>query len=509
MLGPTTLAGAPVVAVSGDDGRGDRRARSGARRAARPRAARTARRPAGPARLAIDRVFAVKGRGTVVTGTLRGGPLSPGATLRLEPGGFRSVRASCRSRGVAVETGGPGGRLAMNLAGVDRGTVARGAVLTDDPAVVATDRLLVALRPALNLQAGGARRGEVAAGTPVRLHLGTTAVEGVVRRSRRDVHDPATAASTAILRLATPVAAAPGDRFVLRRPSPPEPLAGGRVLDPRPPTGAAWRRATATEVGPLAAATTAGERAAALLALHGALARSRPEVAALPADAAVPAGRLVLGPAVAAAVGEEAMAAVRATGGDGVSLAELRVALARVLRRHASVEPALAVEAGGAIVESLVAAGRLARTGDLVHEPGRSAGPAPEILAAMERLETALDTPAPPSLADAARDAGCPAAGIQALEAAGRIIRVEGDLAWSAPAFARLQATALRLATPGPLAPATLRDATGTSRKYAMALLDELNRRGVLARTSQGHVRGPRADRVTTTPPADDQHGIL
>jgi hypothetical protein len=116
------------------------------------------------------------------------------------------------------------------------------------------------------------------------------------------------------------------------------------------------------------------------------------------------------------------------------------------------------------------------------------------VLAAMNRLEAALDTTAPPSLTAAAADARCPEAGIRALETAGRIVRVEPDLAWSAGAFARLQSIALRLATPGPLTPAGLRDATGTSRKYVMTLLEELNRRGVLARTPAGHVRGPRAE---------------
>ena len=115
------------------------------------------------------------------------------------------------------------------------------------------------------------------------------------------------------------------------------------------------------------------------------------------------------------------------------------------------------------------------------------------VLAAMERLERALGTPAPPSLSEAARAAGCPPEGVRALESAGRIIRVNPELAWSAGAFADLQATALHLAADRPLAPAALRDATGTSRKYVMALLEELGRRGVLRRTPAGHVPGPRA----------------
>jgi len=315
----------------------------------------------------------------------------------------------------------------------------------------------------------------------------------VVRRSRRDVDDLPDGEATAILRLASPVAAAAGDRFVLRRPSPAEPLAGGRVLDPRPPSGAAWRRATAAEVGALAAATSATDRAAALLTLHGALGRSRPEVVSLAAGPAIVAGRLVLAPGVAFAIAAETIAVVAATPGDAIPLAELRERLGRALRRRASVDGDTAADAGGAIVESLVRAGRLARTGDLVHMPGRAVGPPPEVLAAMDRLEAALDLAAPAGLAEAARAAGCPPAGIRALEAAGRIVRVEEDIAWSAGAFARLQAAALDLATPGPLTPAALRDATGTSRKYVMALLEELNRRGVLARTPAGHVRGPRA----------------
>jgi hypothetical protein len=78
-------------------------------------------------------------------------------------------------------------------------------------------------------------------------------------------------------------------------------------------------------------------------------------------------------------------------------------------------------------------------------------------------------------------------------------VRVDHDLAWSAAAFADLQATALRLAANRPLTPAALRDATGTSRKYVMALLEDLGRQGILTRTPAGHVPGPRAPRAGTS----------
>jgi selenocysteine-specific elongation factor len=499
LLRPTAFAGAPITMVSAITGAGlaglvtllvDLRDRAWSDGAGAP----------GLPRLAVDRAFTMKGRGTVATGTLRGGPVARGASLRVEPGG-RTVRArELQARGVAVESGGPGGRLAANVAGADRGALAggalaRGAVLTADPAVVATDRLLVALRPALDLGAGGSRRRAIGAGTAVRLHLGTAQVEGVVRRSKRDVDDLPDGGSTAVLRLGALIAAAPGDRFVLRRPSPADPLAGGRVLDPRPPTGAAWRRATAADVTALAGAVSAGERATALLVLHGALPRSHPEIASLPPGGGVSAARLVLAPTVAAAVAAEALAAVVKGPGEGIALAELRSRLGRGLRRRASADAASGAEAGGAVVEALVAMGRLARTGDLVHQPGRAVGLPATVREAMDRLESTLDMPAPPPLASAARAAGCSPAGIRSLAAEGRIVVVADDLAWSTPAFARLQAAAIRLATPGPVTPAALRDATGTSRKYVMALLEELNRRGILARTPAGHVRGPRVDR--------------
>jgi selenocysteine-specific elongation factor len=234
------------------------------------------------------------------------------------------------------------------------------------------------------------------------------------------------------------------------------------------------------------------------VALHGLLAR--------PANASTPAGTRALGGWLAAddiasvleaeAIGlvdtrhdAEPMAA-------GVPLAEIRRALARSLRRLATSSERTAIAVADALLDDLVAAERLVRTGDLVRDPDRSTGTLPaEVLAAMDRLEAALAVPGPPALADAVRVTGCPAEGVRALEAAGRIVRVEPDLAWAAATYRELEALAVRLADPGPLAPAALRDATGTSRKYVMALLEDLDRRGVLRRTPDGHVLGPRAPR--------------
>ena len=109
----------------------------------------------------------------------------------------------------------------------------------------------------------------------------------------------------------------------------------------------------------------------------------------------------------------------------------------------------------------------------------------------MDRLEAALAVATPPGLADAARAAGCPPDGLRALETAGRIVRLEDDLAWAAPTYRDLVRRALSMAAAEPLTPAAYRDATGSSRRFVMVILEDLDRRGLLRRTDAGHVLGP------------------
>jgi selenocysteine-specific elongation factor len=111
----------------------------------------------------------------------------------------------------------------------------------------------------------------------------------------------------------------------------------------------------------------------------------------------------------------------------------------------------------------------------------------------MDRLEALLAQPAPPRLREAAARAGCPDAGVRLLARRERIVLLEPDLAYATGAYRGLERQALDLASLRPLTPAAFRDATGTSRKYVMAILEDLDRRGILRRTDAGHVPGPRA----------------
>ena len=75
------------------------------------------------------------------------------------------------------------------------------------------------------------------------------------------------------------------------------------------------------------------------------------------------------------------------------------------------------------------------------------------------------------------------------LEMAGRLVRLGPNLAFAATTYRELEALALAMADPGPLTPAAFRDATGTSRRYVLAVLEDLDRRGLLVRTAEGHRR--------------------
>jgi selenocysteine-specific elongation factor len=462
LLAPTSLAGSPVLAASGLTGEGLDAVRAALE------GIRTAHRPAArPPTLAIDRVFSVKGRGAVVTGTLRGGPLTRGDTLRLVPGD-REVRIrEIQVHGAALDHVDGGGRTALNLAGIGAEELHRGMVLTADPSVTATDRALVTIRR------------PIADRTRARLHAGTAAVDAAVGRAGRDALELADGTSAGIVRLAAPIALAPGDRFVLRRGSTREPI-GGVILDVTPPRGISRRRQTAARVAPLA---TTGPSASARLELHGAVAEG---------------GRTVLAPDVRALAVASAVAVVK----DEASLGSVRAAVAATLRRSVTIARDEALAAATPIVEGLVADGRLVRDGDVIRRPGAVGRIAdPGLAAAMERLETLLAVPTPPSLADAARTAGCPAEGVRALERAARIVVLEPDLAYAMSTYRDLAAQALELAAHAPLTPAAYRDATGTSRKYVMAILEDLDRRGVLRRTPTGHVPGPKAPRPTGAVP--------
>ena len=448
LLAPTSLAGSPVVAASGTTGENLDGVRA-ALIAILDRHTPIIR----PATLAVDRVFTVKGRGAVVTGTLRGGPIATGDRLRLVPGEREARIREIQVHGSRVERIETGGRTALNLGGIEAADLRRGMLLTADAEVIATDRMLAAFRG----RATDRMRG--------RIHVHTAATDGTVGRSGRDALTLDDGRDAGIVRLSERVGLRAGDRFVLRRGATAPPL-GGVVLDAAPPRGISRRRQTVQRVSALAIGASDAR-----LDLHGTM------DGRLAADVAVHAEQVAV----------DAVA-------SSAPLSQARVAVVGALRRSVSVRRDEAVRLATRVVDDVVADGRLIRDGDVLRRPGSDAPQDdPELLAAMDRLEAALSTAAPPALSDAARAVGCPPAGIRALEKSARIVVLEPELAYALATYRDLAARALSMAVDRPLTPAAFRDETGTSRKYVMAILEDLDRRAILRRTPDGHVPGPKA----------------
>ncbi len=183
-------------------------------------------------RLPIDRVFSVKGFGTVVTGTLQGGELRAGMTLSAVPGGPKARVRGLQLHGVAVDRAARHARVAVNLQGVECEQLARGMVL------VPVDYEVVAASIEAVLEVWNEASTALEDDLRVRVHHGTAEVMGRLRVG----HEPLAPGQKrgVQIRLESPLAALPGDRFVLRRYSPLETLAGGEIVWLDPPR---WKRA--------------------------------------------------------------------------------------------------------------------------------------------------------------------------------------------------------------------------------------------------------------------------
>ena len=173
----------------------------------------------GPARLHVDRSFALKGIGTVVTGTLWAGAVSVGDSVRILPGGAPARVRSVQVHDRPLERAVAGQRVALNLAGVGWREVRRGDVVVE-PGVRIEPTSLIDARVELE---PGAR--ELEPGARVQVHHGTSEAPARVAPL---------GGGYAQLRLESALVPVRGDRFVLRQIAPPDTIGGGVVVDPAP-----------------------------------------------------------------------------------------------------------------------------------------------------------------------------------------------------------------------------------------------------------------------------------
>jgi selenocysteine-specific elongation factor len=181
----------------------------------------------GEARVHVDRSFTLHGIGTVVTGTLWSGTISVGQEVSIEPSGRVARVRGLEVHGEPQQLAGPGRRVALNLAGIDRKEIERGDVVTEAGATVKpTYRIDAALE--LLADAKPLRQG-----ARVHVHHGTRETPARLAPLEGPTIEPGTRAY-AQLRLERPIVPASGDRFVLRQVAPPDTIGGGCVVDPAP-----------------------------------------------------------------------------------------------------------------------------------------------------------------------------------------------------------------------------------------------------------------------------------
>ena len=219
----TTLATAPVVPVSSVTGEGLDALRTALdtvlERAPAPQSA--------PARLFVDRVFTIKGAGTVATGTLTGGCFRVGDEIAVEPGDRRARVRSLQTHRQSEDRACPVARVAVNLVGIERDDLERGDVITHPGAWLPTSTFDVELRAVRGLTKALSARGAF------KVYAGAAEADARVRFLAGNRLEPG-GSVFARLRTSHPLVLAVGDHLVLREAGRRETVAGGLVLDLAP-----------------------------------------------------------------------------------------------------------------------------------------------------------------------------------------------------------------------------------------------------------------------------------
>jgi len=223
-LSGTFLEDAPIIPVSSVKGDGLPELIAAMDELAR----RLEEQPAsGPFRLPVDRVFTMKGFGTVITGTAIGGKVEVGQELMIYP-----QRLTSKVRGLQVhnqeeQSARRGQRTAVNLQGLDKENIVRGNVLATPGSLVPSLWLDLQIKVL-----DGALR-PIKHRAPIRFHAGSVEIMGRVHTLDRDELKPGDDTFCQV-RLDEPVAVMAGDRYVLRSYSPVHTIAGGAIMHPHP-----------------------------------------------------------------------------------------------------------------------------------------------------------------------------------------------------------------------------------------------------------------------------------
>jgi len=491
LVAGSPLAAAPIVPVSARTGAGLEALKDALAAVAAQAAQRS---PSGAPRLPVDRVFSMRGFGTVVTGTLTQGALHVDDELVLLPSERRVKVRGLQVHGASQTVAEAGRRVAVNLAGADVADIQRGDTLTADGAFAVTrrfDAIVEQLEDAKPLK-HGAR---------VRFHHGTAELLARVALAT-EVQDAGAPAGPPLaelqpgrrafvrVRLEAPAVLARGDRFVIRQYSPPITIGGGVVLDPLPARSPIRTPAAASRFARLAgsdgdAAMVFVEESRAAGIAQDALAR---RAGAAPSGRVLTVGSMVFGAALAADLERRLLAELDAYHraqpmSEGLPREEAR---ARVVGAAAS---ALFDE----VVQRMARAGTIAGR-ERIALPGRGVSLSAEETRAQSALERAFRDAGlvPPDVAGAAAASGvAPAVADRVAKLLVRqktLVRVD-TLLFHVEALDRLKREIVALkGTAARVDVAAFKERYGVSRKYAIPLLEWLDRERVTRRVGDARV---------------------
>ncbi len=486
LLAETGIENAPIVPVSAQTGAGIKRLLD---ELSTLLAELPARGESGQPRLPIDRVFVVSGFGTVVTGTLTGGSLSVGDTLLVQPGEHSGRVRGLQSYKRDVQTALPGSRVAVNIAGVNNAEIKRGDVLARPGR----------LQPTLLADAHFTMLDDIgrplAHNAEVKLFCG--AAESLARLRLLDADSLAAGESGWLqIRLREPLPLTRGDRFILRMPSPAQTIGGGIIVNAQP--GRRYKRMQPGIIDELEAR------------LHGSVgeqlamaARSRG-----PQTLADLAAQLGLGEGEMKAALAEALAAdlVRDLPGLGIwssdSWRRLVERILAELRRFHSANPLRLgmsrAELGSRLLiklhllDSVIdAEDDFTIEGGFIHLQTHAIRFSSEQEARIDSLMKKLEAApfSPPTIAEMNDLAG--ESVVRALLDLRRLVQVSDSIAFAAGDYAELVAAIrAQIEAHGEIDAKTLRDQFGSSRKYAIPVLERLDAQGITRRIGDMRVPG-------------------
>lgn len=512
----TPMADAPILAVSALTGAGIDALR--AEIAARLRTFDRRRRNA-IFRLPVDRAFVMKGHGTVVTGTAMGSSVRAGQKLRLLPGGSDVRLRAIEVHSQPVDSAQAGQRVALNLSGAERMSIARGAVVAEERLDFVTDRLDA------RLEVRAAARHPLASNAGVRLFIGTSQALGRVIVLEAAAEVPLNSNGLVQIVLEKPVVALSGDHFVIRDLANQRTMGGGIVLNPlgrrnRRPRELYRERLTRLEQ------PFNGEVVAALLNLQESFALSAARIALLlDRDTKEIFGALDDPGLVSLPLGEDNGFTTR---DKWEELKRLAVMAVEACHRNNPLAPGLEMEmlrvrlpydiparAFRAVVDRLCNETCLVRDDSVLKVATHQVRFAGEDRILAERLAQALDDAGlhPPDVRQLADTLGLAPNHEQrvrillaALERQGRVAKLAGELYMDRRHLdvARARLLDYLARSPG-ITAAGYRDLLAVSRKSAISLLEYFDQAGVTTRVGDERrlrIRDPRRDPQSDAPAA-------